>query len=550
MSSHHVPISAPETDLIPIKCALISVSDKTGVVDLATRLVQMGIEILSTGGTYKSLRDAGLPVREVSEVSGFPEILDGRVKTLTPHIHGGLLARRDLTDHMQAIQDHGIKAIDLLVVNLYPFTDTVKKGGDFATCVENIDIGGPAMIRSAAKNHGFVTVLTSVDDYDGVLAELEAHGGQTRLSYRKVKALNAFAHTARYDTAIQNWFESQLEGQLQPEINPQTDALPETLILTATLHQSLRYGENPHQNGGFYHTHPTRQGIATAVQLQGKELSYNNLNDADAAFELVAEFDYPAVAIIKHANPCGVAVADNLAEAYGQALACDPVSAFGGVIALNQTVDAATAEAITKIFSEVIIAPDYTEGAKQIFAAKKNLRVLATGGMPQKSNTPELTLRTVAGGLLVQGRDTGKILESDLKLVTKRAPTPSELQDMIFAFRAVKHVKSNAIVLAKDTATIGIGAGQMARVDSARIALWKATESAVAAGKVGADYIAGAAAASDAFFPFADGILSLAEAGITAIIQPGGSMRDAEVIAAADDHNIAMVFTGMRHFRH
>ena len=521
----------------PIRRALFSVSDKTGLVEFGRFLHERGVEILSTGGTAKALRDAGLPVKDVSEYTGFPEMLDGRVKTLHPLVHGGLLGIRGNAEHEAAMAQHGIQTIDLLVVNLYPFESTVAKGADFETCIENIDIGGPALIRGASKNHNDVTVVVDVEDYQAVMESMSANGGATTLELRRRLAATAYARTGAYDAAISAWFAGQIG-----------ETFPRRVVVSGELKQGLRYGENPHQKAAFYVTGDQRPGIATARQLQGKELSYNNLNDTDAAFELAAEFDQPAVAIIKHANPCGVAVGGDIVSAYRQALACDPVSAFGGIVAMNRKLDGATAEEICKLFTEVVIAPEADEAAVAAFAAKKNLRLLVTGGMPDPK-TPGMTLRAVAGGYLFQTKDNGRVLESELKVVTKRAPSAQELADMLIAFRICKHVKSNAIIYVKGGATVGIGAGQMSRVDSSRIAAWKSQEAATAAGldKPGT---VGSVVASDAFFPFADGLLAAAAAGATAIIQPGGSMRDAEVIAAADEAGLAMVFTGMRHFRH
>ena len=515
------------TDLIPIRRALISVSDKTGLLPLARALAGRGVEILSTGGSARALREAGIAVTEVAAHTGFPEILDGRVKTLVPQIHGGILGRRDLPQHVAEMAAHGIAPIDLVAVNLYPFEATVAAGADFGDSVEQIDIGGPALIRAAAKNHDFVAVLTEPAQYDELLAELAAQGG-TRRALRRRLAAAAYARTAAYDAAIAAWFAGQ-----------QGTTFPQRLTLSGTLRQTLRYGENPHQQAAFY-VSGTRPGVATARQVQGKELSYNNLNDTDAAFECVAEFADPTVVIVKHANPCGVASAATLAQAWEHALRCDPVSAFGGIVALNRLLDEATAEQIAGIFTEVIVAPDASEAAQAVLARKKNLRLLLTGGMPDPA-ARGLAFRSVAGGLLAQTRDFGRIAASDLRTVTQRAPTPAELADLIFAFRVCKHVRSNAIVHARGGATVGIGAGQMSRVDSARIAAWKAGEHAGAQGSV---------AASDAFFPFPDGLQAVIAAGATAVIQPGGSLRDAEVIAAADAAGIAMVFTGMRHFRH
>ncbi|RCS23618.1 bifunctional phosphoribosylaminoimidazolecarboxamide formyltransferase/IMP cyclohydrolase PurH [Phyllobacterium salinisoli] len=530
----------PAPDLTRVRRALLSVSDKTGLIELARSLERRGIEIISTGGTAKSIAAAGIAVRDVSDITGFPEIMDGRVKTLHPAVHGGLLAVRDDPEHASAMEAHGIGGIDLAVINLYPFEDVRYQGADYATTVENIDIGGPAMIRAAAKNHAYVAIVTDPDDYDKVLAELDTHEGSLPYDFRQKLAAKAFARTAAYDAAISGWFAEATK----------TEA-PTWRAVAGKLHQVMRYGENPHQAAGFYLTGEKRPGVATAKQLQGKQLSYNNINDTDAAFELVAEFDparTAAVAIIKHANPCGVAEGTSLKEAYLNALACDPVSAFGGIVALNGTLDAEAAEEIVKIFTEVIIAPDATEKAQAIVAAKKNLRLLVTGGLPDP-RAPGIAAKTVAGGLLVQSRDNGAVDDLDLKVVTKRAPTEKEMADLKFAFRVAKHVKSNAIVYVKDGTTVGIGAGQMSRVDSSRIAARKAEDAAQTAG-IAEPLTKGSVVASDAFFPFADGLVSAIEAGATAVIQPGGSMRDEEVIAAANEHGIAMVFTGMRHFRH
>jgi phosphoribosylaminoimidazolecarboxamide formyltransferase / IMP cyclohydrolase len=522
-----------------IRRALVSVSDKTGLADFARSLAGMGVELISTGGTAAALRADGLAVKDVADLTGFPEILDGRVKTLHPKIHGGLLAVRGNAKHEAQAAEHAIAPIDLLVVNLYPFEATVAKGAPYDECIENIDIGGPAMIRAAAKNHGSVTVIVEPDDYTGVLEEMQANDGATTLELRQHLAAKAFARTGAYDAAVSGWFASRL-GEDEPEWR----------AFGGRRSHALRYGENPHQSAAFYVSGNARFGVATAVQHQGKELSYNNLNDTDAAFELVAELgtEGPAVAIIKHANPCGAALAGSLKEAYLKALACDPVSAYGGIVALNGTLDAAAAAEIVKIFTEVVIAPEATADAKAIFSAKKNLRLLTTGGVPDPRE-PGVMVRSLAGGLLVQSRDSGVVGMSDLKVVSKRAPTRQELADLLFAFKVAKHVKSNAIVYAKDGATVGIGAGQMSRVDSARIAALKAVDAAAASG-ASAPLTKGSVVASDAFFPFADGLLAAAEAGATAVIQPGGSMRDEEVIAAADAKGLAMVFTGMRHFRH
>jgi len=529
------------SDLQNVSRALISVSDKSGLIEFGQALAALDIEILSTGGSAKMLADAGVPVKEVADHTQFPEMMDGRVKTLHPVIHGGILALRDNEDHVGAMQDHNIGSIDLVVVNLYPFEETVAKGADFHTCIENIDIGGPAMIRSAAKNYGFVNVVTDAADYQPLIDELNANGGKTSLETRKRLAAKAYARTGSYDAAISSWYADQL-GQ----------EFPDRLVLAGTKHQGLRYGENPHQSAAFYINGESRIGVATATQLQGKELSYNNYNDTDAAFELVAEFDPavsgPACAIIKHANPCGVATGASLADAYKTAFACDTTSAFGGIIALNQTLDKATAKEIVKIFTEVIIAPDADEDAKAIIAAKKNLRLLTTGGLPDPATGGQL-VKSLAGGYLIQGRDNALTAGPELKTVTKRAPTEQELADLKFAFTVGKHVKSNAIIYVRDGATVGIGAGQMSRVDSSKIAAAKSLEAAQNAGETEA-WAKGSVVASDAFFPFADGLLAAAEAGATAVIQPGGSMRDEEVIAAADEAGLAMVFTGMRHFRH
>ncbi|MXU66483.1 bifunctional phosphoribosylaminoimidazolecarboxamide formyltransferase/IMP cyclohydrolase [Oceanomicrobium pacificus] len=527
-------------DLVPVRRALLSVSDKTGLIEFAQALAARGVELLSTGGTAAALRGAGLTVTDVSEITAFPEMMDGRVKTLHPMVHGGLLALRDNPDHQQAMKAHGIDAIDLLVVNLYPFEATVAAGADYATCIENIDIGGPAMIRAAAKNHGFVNVVVDVEDYAGLLAELEVNEGTTSLLYRKQLALTAYARTAAYDAAVSGWMADALG-----------EAEPRRRAISGTLAQTLRYGENPHQSAAFYSDGSTRPGVATAEQFQGKALSYNNINDTDAAFELVAEFDPaagPAVAIIKHANPCGVARGESLTDAYQRAFNCDQTSAFGGIVALNDTLDADTAREITKIFTEVVIAPDVTDEAREIFAAKKNLRLLTTGGLPDVT-APGRVWRQVAGGYLVQDKDNGHIDIGDLKVVTERAPSESELADLLFAWKVAKHVKSNAIVYARDGATVGVGAGQMSRVDSTRIAARKAQDMAETLG-LATSPAEGAVVASDAFFPFPDGLLTAAGAGATAVIQPGGSMRDADVIAAANEAGLAMVFTGMRHFRH
>ncbi|ESZ34206.1 MULTISPECIES: bifunctional phosphoribosylaminoimidazolecarboxamide formyltransferase/IMP cyclohydrolase [unclassified Mesorhizobium] len=530
----------PAPDLVPVRRALLSVFDKTGLIDFAKGLVAAGVELVSTGGTAKAIAEAGLAVRDVSELTGFPEIMDGRVKTLHPSVHGALLGVRDDPEHAKAMHDHGIEPIDLLVSNLYPFEEVRRSGANYAAVVENIDIGGPAMIRASAKNHAYVAIVTDPGDYASVLNALEMNIGSLSLDFRQKLAAKAFARTASYDAAISGWFAETLEIEH-----------PTWRAFGGRLESVMRYGENPHQSAGFYVNGDKRPGVATARQLQGKQLSYNNINDTDAAFELVGEFDpnrCAAVAIIKHANPCGVAEDASLAAAYARALACDPVSAFGGIVAMNRILDTEAAQEIVKTFTEVIIAPDASEDAVRIIAAKKNLRLLVTGGLPDP-HAGGITVKSVAGGMLVQGRDNAVVDDLELKVVTRRAPTAAEMADLKFAFRIAKHVKSNAIVYAKDGATVGIGAGQMSRVDSSRIAARKALDAAEAAG-LAEPLTKGSVVASDAFFPFADGLISAIEAGATAVIQPGGSMRDEDVIAAADAHGIAMVFTGVRHFRH
>lgn len=524
---------------LPLRRALLSVSDKKGLVELARALVAQNIEILSTGGSARTLREAGLSVKEVSEHTGFPEILDGRVKTLVPWIHGGILGRRDNPEHLAQMKEHHIAPIDLVCVNLYPFSATVASGADAETCIENIDIGGPAMVRAAAKNFQHVVILTSPTQYKEFLSALSQGG--TTLAERRNWAQSAYAHTASYDSMIANWFASQ-------EAAPGEVALPEVLTLAGKRDALLRYGENPHQKAAFYRDGSQRAGLATARQIQGKELSYNNLNDTDAAFEAVAEFTEPTVVIVKHANPCGVATRPSLVKAWEAALRCDPVSAFGGIVALNRPLDEATALQISQIFTEVVVAPEADKAALEVMAKKKNLRLLLTGGVPDPAEAG-LVVRSVSGGFLAQSRDNGQVKPQALKVVTKRAPTEQEMADMLFAFRVAKHVKSNAVIYVKDLATVGIGAGQMSRVDSARIAARKSEDAAQAAGLKQALTI-GSVAASDAFFPFADGLESVVAAGATAVIQPGGSIRDQEVIDAADKAGIAMVFTGMRHFRH
>jgi phosphoribosylaminoimidazolecarboxamide formyltransferase/IMP cyclohydrolase len=534
------PVFPAAADRATVKRALISVSDKTGLVDMARALAALGVELVSTGGTRAAIAAAGLAVRDVAELTGFPEMMDGRVKTLHPVVHGGLLGVRDAPEHARAMDEHGIGGIDLLYVNLYPFEQTVARGAGFEECVENIDIGGPAMIRSAAKNHAYVAVCTEPEDLAEVLAALRTDGATT-LALRQRLAARAFARTAAYDAAISTWFAKAVG-----------ETAPARKSITGSLIQTTRYGENAHQSGAFYgFAAPRRIGVATARQLQGIELSYNNINDTDAAFELVAEFDpadRAAVAIIKHANPCGVALGADLKTAYLRALECDPISAFGGVIAVNRRLDAEAAREIVGIFTEVVIAPEADEEAIALFAKKKNLRLLVTGGLPDP-RAPGETFKSVAGGFLVQSRDASRLTAKDLKIVTKRPPTAREVEDMLFAFTIAKHTKSNAVIFAKDGQTAGIGAGQMNRRDSARIAALRAAEAAETAG-LPQSLAKGSACASDAFFPFADGLIQAVEAGATSVIQPGGSIRDDEVIAAADAAGIAMVFTGVRAFRH
>ena len=521
----------------PIRRALLSVSDKSGLVEFAKFLHESGVELLSTGGTAKAIKDAGIPAKEVSAHTGFPEMLDGRVKTLHPMIHGGLLSVRGNAEHESTMAAHNITPIDLIVVNLYPFEETIAMGADFDTCIENIDIGGPAMIRSAAKNHAGVAVVVDPIDYAVVIADMKTNINAVTDTTRRQLAARAFARTASYDAAISTWFAGQLG-----------DEFPRWLSFGGKLKQTLRYGENPHQSAALYVTGEKRAGVAAALQLQGKELSYNNINDTDAAYELVAEFSGPACAIIKHANPCGVALGTDCLDAYTKALVCDPVSAFGGIIALNRPIDGRTAAKITELFTEVVIAPGADDEAKAHFAKKKNLRLLITDRLPDPA-LPGRTVRNVAGGYLVQGRDNGRITKADLKVVTKVKPTDQQMDDLLLAFTICKHVKSNAIVYVKNGATVGIGAGQMSRIDSARIAHSKSKDAAQALGQQGA-LTAGSVVASDAFFPFPDGLLVTAEAGAIAVIQPGGSIKDEDVIKAADEKGLAMVFTGMRHFRH
>ncbi|ESQ85582.1 IMP cyclohydrolase [Asticcacaulis sp. AC466] len=533
------PDFPPAADLVTPKRALISLSDKAGLIEAAQALAAAGIEILSTGGTKAAIAQAGIAVKDVSEVTGFPEMMDGRVKTLHPKVHGALLAYRDAPEHARALAEHDIQPIDIVWIDLYPFEKTVAAGGTFEAAIENVDIGGPAMIRSSAKNHPYVSICVDKAGMDEVLAAIQETGA-TSLSLRKSLAARAFARTAAYDAAVSNWFSTQL-----------ADTYPVRKTIGGERLQTMRYGENPHQTAAFYKTGEDRPGVATARQLQGKELSYNNVADTDAAIELVAEFDpsqSAACVIVKHANPCGVATGNDLLTAYKRALECDPVSAFGGIVALNRKLDKATAEKIVEIFTEVVVAPDVDEDAIAVFAAKKNLRLLITGKLPDPLSGGQV-FRSVAGGMLIQSRDTARITAADLKVVTRRQPTPTEIQDMLFAFTVAKHVKSNAIVYAKDGRTAGIGAGQMNRRDSARIARLRAQEAAEGLGLT-ESLAQGSACASEAFFPFPDGLLEAAAAGATAIIQPGGSIGDQAVIDAADAAGLAMVFTGVRVFRH
>ena len=523
-----------------IKTALLSVSDKTGLIAFARCLAELNINLLSTGGTATALREAGLEVTDVSSVTGFPEIMDGRVKTLHPHIHGGILARRDKQAHMAALDEHAIGPIDMIVANLYPFAQTIAAGADFETSVENIDIGGPAMIRAAAKNHPFVTVVTDPDDYDKLATALRQNGAVDAATRRQL-AKKAFAKTAAYDQMIASWL-------TQHCAEDEADQAAEALAISARKTLDLRYGENPHQSAGLYASSADEPSVMSARQIQGKALSYNNINDTDAALRLVSEFSDPAIAIIKHANPCGVAVAASLSEAWDNALAADPVSAFGGIVACNRGLDRQAAEAVSSIFTEVVIAPDADEEALAVLQAKRNLRVLLTGQMPDPAH-PGLQIKSVLGGYLVQSRDNGQITKEDLNIVTKVQPTDAQIEDMLTAWKIAKHVKSNAIVYVKDGISAGIGAGQMSRVDSCRLAAQKAKDMATHHGWA-TPRTSGSVVASDAFFPFADGLMTAVEAGAVAVIQPGGSVRDDEVIAAADEAGIAMAFTGMRHFNH
>lgn len=528
------------TETVAIKRALISVADKTGLAELARSLIKYNVEILSTGGTAKFLQENKILVKEVSDYTGFPEMMDGRVKTLHPKIHGGLLALRSEPAHLQSMRAHNIETIDLVVVNLYPFEAAVRQGQRFESIIENIDIGGPAIIRSAAKNHASVAVLAEPSDYKLFVEELVSHQGATSVLFRKAMAAKAYSRTAAYDSAIANWFAQQTSTEF-----------PEYFSLAGKKLDMLRYGENPHQRAAIYRCgENTLPGVINAKLIQGKELSYNNLNDADAAFELISEFseEIPAVVIVKHTNPCGVATGRTTLEAYQKALRCDPVSAFGGVIAINTALDEETAESIAQIFTEVVIAPSISQGAKKILVSKKNLRLLETTSLSDPTAT-DFSVKTFSGGFLVQSRDTARIEKQNLKFVTKRQPNAKEIADLLFAFRVCKHIKSNAIVYAKDGATVGIGAGQMSRLDSARIAALKAADASRTCGHH-EPLTKNSVVASDAFFPFADGLLAAIEAGATAVIQPGGSMRDQEVIDAADERGVAMVFTGVRHFRH
>ncbi len=529
------------TDLVPVRRALISLSDKSGLDELAAGLARHGIEIVSTGGTAGKLRELGVKVRDISDLTEFPEIMDGRVKTLHPKVHGGLLGVRDNVEHQAAMAVHGIAPIDLVIVNLYPFEQAVMRGASRDEIIENIDIGGPSMVRSAAKNHADVAIVTDPADYAELLAELDANEGATSLALRRRLAAKAYALTAAYDSMISQWF----------AFADQQQRFPPSWTFSSRLKMPLRYGENPHQRAALYiPAGPAAPGIAQAEQVQGKELSYNNLNDAGAALDLAAEFRDadPTIVIVKHANPCGVATRSSLADAWVEALACDSVSAFGGIVAANRPLDRATAEAIAQIFTEVVVAPDADEDAREIFATKKNLRLLLTGELPDPARGGQM-LAVIAGGLLVQDRDKGRITRDQLKCVTRRQPTEQEIADCLFAWTVAKHVKSNAIVYAKDGVTTGIGAGQMNRRDSARIAAAKSIEAAET-NSWPMPRTVGSAVASDAFFPFADGLMAAVEAGATAVIQPGGSIRDDEVIAAADEAGLAMLFTGMRHFRH
>jgi phosphoribosylaminoimidazolecarboxamide formyltransferase/IMP cyclohydrolase len=524
-------MTAPQ-DLVKVTRALISVSDKAGVVEFARALADLGVELVSTGGTAKLLAAAGMPVIEVGDYTGFPEMMDGRVKTLHPKLHGGILARRDVPGHVASMREHAIPRIDMVVVNLYPFAATVAKPGcTMEEAIENIDIGGPAMVRSSAKNHAFVAIVTDPKDYAGLAKKLAANGGGLRFEDRFELAKKAFSHTAEYDGMISNWLTAR-------DAKGNAEAFPERFNLQFAKSQGLRYGENPHQAAAFYvEADPPRGTLASFRQVQGKELSYNNIGDADAAWECCRSFDVPACVIVKHANPCGVAIAASALEAYRRALLTDPTSAFGGIIAFNRKVDGATAEAVAKQFVEVVIAPAYDEAARKAFSAKQNVRLLT---IDTAGNSNRLDMKRVGGGLLVQTSDDFDVAR--LEVVSRRKPTKEEMNDLVFAFRVAKFVKSNAIVFCKDGMTLGVGAGQMSRVDSTKIAAIKAKNAGLS--------LKGSVAASDAFFPFRDGLDVIANAGARAVIQPGGSMRDEEVFKAADEHGMAMVITGMRHFRH
>ncbi len=519
-----------------IRRALISVSDKSGIENLAHFLISSGIEILSTGGTAGFLSASGIKVIDVNNFTRFPEILEGRVKTLHPKVHGGILAKRDDKLHKKAIHDHGIEFIDLLVINLYPFESAVSSGASYEDCIEKIDIGGPALLRAGAKNYNYVTVISDPNDYAELITEIREGEGQVSNKFRQQKAAKAFGLTASYDASISQWFNLRCGN-----------TMPERITFSGLLRHELRYGENPHQKGCFYQSNQHLLGVGAAKKLQGKDLSYNNLNDTDAAFELVNEFsNTPSCVIVKHANPCGVALGVDLLAAYEQALACDSESAFGGIIAFNRRVDKAVASKVIELYAEVVIAPDFDETAIEIFSSKKNIRLLQMGGMLETSQV-NISMKTLYGGFLVQDRDSEVF--ANLNCVTQRKPSAQEMNDLKFAFTVAKHVKSNAIVYAKDQATVGIGAGQMSRVNSARIAAWKALDAATKAGDK-ESWAVGSVVASDAFFPFPDGLLAAAEAGVTAVIQPGGATRDKEIIKAADDAGLAMIFTGVRHFRH
>ena len=527
----------PKESEILIKRALISVSDKSGLVEFGQALAEFGIEILSTGGTAQVLRENGVSVKDVADHTGFPEIMGGRVKTLHPKIHGGILARRANPDDEDSMKVHGIESIDLVVINLYPFAEVVSEGMEVSVCIENIDIGGPAMIRAAAKNHTSVAIATDPEDYLEIIESLKSRNGRTNESLRSRLATKAFSLTASYDSSVATYLSQKHKGEL-----------PKKITFSGKRKSLLRYGENPHQRAALYIEEPNVPCVANAELIQGKELSYNNIADADAALEIVSDFSQASIAIIKHANPCGVAINDNPIKAYRAALACDPTSAFGGIVASNRALNRETAEAITETFTEVVVAPDADEDALSIFSKKQNLRLLLTRGSLDVK-TSRLMAKPIFGGLLVQDRDNNNLKREDLQFVTKRKPSEEELSDLMFAFTICKHVKSNAIIYAHNGATVGIGAGQMRRIDSARIAAWKASEAAEASSETRSKTV-GSVVASDAFFPFPDGLLATVEAGATSVIQPGGSVRDEEVIDAANEAGIAMVFTGIRHFKH